>query len=148
MKPLLVLALMIMLVQAIAAQPVETHSDKLKLNVITHDGKPESWLQYYIPNNQRAIPIEAVFDIDKVRAAVVTDMHVVENKCDEWQTKHIVYFAFDPTLNLKKFTTRINKPCIYNRTAKLKLHIVTQDKKRYYTIAEFTVHPHSQAGRK
>lgn len=147
MKRLIVILLLLGM-QGAAAQPAEKKSGKLRLSVITHDGKPESWLEFYIPNNQRRIPVVAEFDIGNVRAAIITDMHAVENKCDESQTRHIAYFAFDPSLNLKKFTTRINKPCIHNRTAKLKLGIATQSDERYYTIGVFTVHPHSQAGRK
>lgn len=146
MKPLLLL-LLFTLIQATAAQPLAKQSDKLKLSVITHDGKPESWLEFYIHNKQRRIPIQASFNISHVRAAIITDMHAVENKCGKTQTQHIAYFSFDPALNLKQFKTRINKPCIFKRKAKLKLEIATKDDKRYYTTQVFKLHPNSPAGR-
>lgn len=127
------------------AQPDEYLSDQLMLDVVTHDGNPKSWLQFYIPNNQRKIGIKAKFDIKHVRAAIITDMNAVEKRCSSNALENLVFFSFEPSINLNHFTTRISKPCIYKRTAKLKLRIATKDDKRFFKTFEFSVHPNSKA---
>ncbi|MDH5446524.1 MAG: hypothetical protein OEY52_13295, partial [Gammaproteobacteria bacterium] len=142
MKILFIILLFLSIPLAVA-QPPEQKSHKLNLEVITHDGKPENWLQHYVPNKQRQIPVQAQFNISHVRAALITDLNAAEKKCSGWQTKNIAYFEFDPALNLKQFKTRINKPCIHKGSARLKLSVATKADKRFYTIGTFKVHPDS-----
>ncbi|VAW97134.1 hypothetical protein MNBD_GAMMA23-1277 [hydrothermal vent metagenome] len=122
-------------------------SDKLKITVQTHDGKPESWLRFYNVDvaeeneHEKRIGITAEFNIPNVTDMIITDMNAVNKKCGKKYGKHFLYLSFNPSNNLRKITTRIHLPCMVENKAVFKLVVKTADGGRYYNITTLTAHP-------
>lgn len=138
----IVLALMC---QACAAANEPQPSERLMLKVKTHDGNPASWLKHYIPSKERSIVIIANFDIEHVKTILISDENARLGKCGDQQTEHLFYLSIDANYSLKSLATRIDKPCLYQRSALLKLQVEDADGHRYYNASTFAIDPLSDA---
>jgi len=130
---------------AIADDEVKyTQSDKLNISGVLKDQNPENWLREYgamKPKKEKLVRITAEFNIENVRALIITDMNAINNKCGPQQLEDLLYLSFDPVKNINRITTRIHKPCFDGRNANLRLRVVTNSNKRYYNIITLTAHP-------
>lgn len=119
-------------------------SDKLRISGVLDDQSPQSWLRLYgamEPKKEKLIRITAEFNMENVRAIIITDMNAVNNKCGPQQLEDLLYLSFDPVNNIKKITTRIHKPCFDGRNAVFRLRVATDSNKRYYNVITLTAHP-------
>ncbi len=143
MKAIISIVLLLFL-GACHASDESSLSDKLGLSVKTHDGDPASWLRQYTESKEKSILIFARFDINNVKKVLISDVYAQEGKCGSQQTEHLFYLAVNPETNLKELATRIDKPCLVDRDAVLKLQVELGDGTRFYNTAKFTAHPLAQ----
>jgi hypothetical protein len=133
--------LFMLLAQLANAEPEYRQSGLLDIRSETASGKARSWLEGYEPHLEKTIPITAVFRIKNVRALLITDMNALAGKCGDNRPHNILYLAFDPGTGLKRITTRIHKPCSYQRKTVLRIRVITKDNKRYFNTRVLVAHP-------
>ncbi len=122
------------------ASPTYERSDKIGITAITASSDAGDWLKDYVANQRKELPIEVNFNIGQVRAILITDMNVSAGHCKQHKPENILYLAVDPALNIKIFTTRIDKPCLHKRAAELRVQVVTKSEKRYFNIINIPKH--------
>lgn len=122
-----------------------TLSDRLTVIPKTFDGKTGSWLKHYDPSINKAIPITIKFKVPKVKSILLTDLNASNKTCTGKPVENMLYLSFDPDKNLQQITTRINKPCLIDRQAKLKVTILTKYGNRLYSVTHIPIDPLSTA---
>ena len=124
-----------------AAEASFIESDKLSFEVTGFAGKAKEWLRFRENDNQNINLIKLGFDVAGVNSVLVTDMNASAGKCAKDQTLQLFYLKLEPKYDVRQLMTRIKVPCLVDRSAVLKLSVVTGGKQGYYKIFHFDASP-------
>jgi len=120
-------------------------SEKIKIQVQTNDDDPKSWLKMYFPTVERNIPIIIEFDVENVVLVNITDEQAGKGLCERHYPENLFYLLSKTPMKTKRIKTLIGKPCLINRSAKMKLRIISKQKEYLERIHSFTIDPISGA---
>ena len=125
--------------------PKYVESDKIRIIVRTYDDDPKNWLKMYQNSKEKDIPIDVEFDVDDVMLVYIMDVNAEKLRCGHYYPKKILYLYFKKPTNSRGINTPINKPCFYQRSATMKLHVITKKKEYLSRTQTFAIHPSSRA---